>query len=125
MCVCAGQQVGQEHVCGAKVAFKYVYMDIYIYIYFFFFFYIYIHTYIVYIYIGLTLDFSQANKWVKNMCAVPNSAGLVSFKLSDGDFVRSLENAVQFGKPALLENVGANTYVYKYIDIDMCVCVCI
>jgi dynein heavy chain len=48
----------------------------------------------------------QANKWVKNKCAAPKSAGLVTFKLSDGDFVRSLENAVQFGKPALLENVG-------------------
>jgi len=48
----------------------------------------------------------QANKWIKTMCAAPKTAGLVTFKPSDGDFVRSLENAVQFGKPALLENVG-------------------
>ena len=27
-------------------------------------------------------------------------------KLSDRDFLRSLENAVRFGKPCLLENVG-------------------
>jgi dynein heavy chain len=26
-------------------------------------------------------------------------------KLSDSDFLRSLENAIQFGKPVLLENV--------------------
>jgi len=27
-------------------------------------------------------------------------------KMSDKDFLRSLENAVRFGKPCLLENVG-------------------
>ena len=27
-------------------------------------------------------------------------------KLTDKDFLRSLENAVRFGKPCLLENVG-------------------
>ena len=45
----------------------------------------------------------QANKWIKNMS---KTAGLISFKLSDGDFARSLENALQFGNPTLLENVG-------------------
>jgi dynein heavy chain len=30
----------------------------------------------------------------------------VVVKLSDGDFLRQLETAIQFGKPALLENVG-------------------
>lgn len=33
-------------------------------------------------------------------------AGLDVIKLSDRDFLRSLENAVRFGKPCLLENVG-------------------
>lgn len=33
-------------------------------------------------------------------------AGLDVIKLSDKDFLRSLENAVRFGKPCLLENVG-------------------
>ena len=32
--------------------------------------------------------------------------GIDVIKLSDKDFLRSLENAVRFGKPCLLENVG-------------------
>lgn len=32
--------------------------------------------------------------------------GLEVMKLSDRDFLRSLENAIRFGKPCLLENVG-------------------
>ncbi|VDN10779.1 unnamed protein product [Dibothriocephalus latus] len=46
---------------------------------------------------------SQANKWVKNMEKKNN---LVVLKLSNSDFVRSLENCIQFGQPVLLENVG-------------------
>ncbi|XP_015226728.1 PREDICTED: dynein heavy chain 7, axonemal [Cyprinodon variegatus] len=45
----------------------------------------------------------QANKWVKNM-EKANSLHII--KLSDSDFVRSLENCIQFGTPVLLENVG-------------------
>ncbi|EGD75848.1 dynein heavy chain 7 [Salpingoeca rosetta] len=45
----------------------------------------------------------QANKWVKNM---EKENKLTVVKLSDSDFVRSLENAIQFGTPILLENVG-------------------
>ncbi|RDD38836.1 Dynein heavy chain 1, axonemal [Trichoplax sp. H2] len=45
----------------------------------------------------------QANKWVKNM---EKDKGLDVLKLTDRDFLRSLENAVRFGKPCLLENVG-------------------
>ncbi|XP_064629143.1 dynein axonemal heavy chain 1-like isoform X2 [Lineus longissimus] len=45
----------------------------------------------------------QANKWVKNL---EHENGLDVIKLSDRDFLRSLENAVRFGKPCLLENVG-------------------
>ena len=44
----------------------------------------------------------QANKWVKKMS---KSSNLVTFKLSDGDFARALENALNFGNPTLLENV--------------------
>lgn len=33
-------------------------------------------------------------------------SGLDVFKLSDRDFLRSMENAIRFGKPCLLENVG-------------------
>lgn len=32
--------------------------------------------------------------------------GLEAIKLSDRDFLRSLENSIRFGKPCLLENVG-------------------
>uniref|UniRef100_A0A3B5AG71 Dynein axonemal heavy chain 7 n=1 Tax=Stegastes partitus TaxID=144197 RepID=A0A3B5AG71_9TELE len=45
----------------------------------------------------------QANKWVKNM-EKANSLHII--KLSDTDFVRTLENCIQFGTPVLLENVG-------------------
>ncbi|XP_053734095.1 dynein axonemal heavy chain 7 isoform X1 [Synchiropus splendidus] len=45
----------------------------------------------------------QANKWVKNMEKVNN---LHIIKQNDADFVRTLENCIQFGTPVLLENVG-------------------
>ncbi|XP_051841933.1 dynein axonemal heavy chain 7 [Antechinus flavipes] len=45
----------------------------------------------------------QANKWVKNM-EKANSLHII--KLSDADYVRTLENCIQFGTPILLENVG-------------------
>ncbi|CAO2616204.1 Dynein axonemal heavy chain 7 [Lemmus lemmus] len=45
----------------------------------------------------------QANKWIKNM-EKTNSLQLI--KLSDPDYVRTLENCIQFGTPVLLENVG-------------------
>lgn len=45
----------------------------------------------------------QANKWIKNM---ERDARLNVIKLSDAGFNRTLENAIQFGNPVLLENVG-------------------
>ncbi len=45
----------------------------------------------------------QANKWVKNM---EKSKNLHVIKLTDSDFVRTLENCIQFGTPVLLENIG-------------------
>eukprot|EP00794_Sanderia_malayensis_P012733 gene12733-14038_t len=45
----------------------------------------------------------QANKWIRTQ---EKDAGLDIIKLTDRDFLRSLENAVRFGKPCLLENVG-------------------
>ncbi|KAM9123015.1 dynein axonemal heavy chain 7 [Pangshura tecta] len=45
----------------------------------------------------------QANKWIKNM-EKTNSLHII--KLSDPEFVRTLENCIQFGTPVLLENVG-------------------
>ena len=38
----------------------------------------------------------QANKWIKNMEKANN---LHVIKLSDSDFVRTLENCIQFGTP--------------------------
>ncbi|XP_012497096.1 PREDICTED: dynein heavy chain 7, axonemal [Propithecus coquereli] len=45
----------------------------------------------------------QANKWIKNM-EKTNSLHVIKF--SDPDYVRTLENCIQFGTPVLLENVG-------------------
>lgn len=45
----------------------------------------------------------QANKWVKNSEKEKN---LQIIKLTDSDYIRTLENCIQFGTPILLENVG-------------------
>jgi len=45
----------------------------------------------------------QANKWAKNM---EKDRALEVVKMSDKDFLRTLENAVRFGKPVILENLG-------------------
>ena len=45
----------------------------------------------------------QANKWVKNSEKEKN---LQVIKLTDSDYMRTLENCIQFGTPILLENVG-------------------
>ncbi|KAG8433111.1 hypothetical protein GDO86_017410 [Hymenochirus boettgeri] len=45
----------------------------------------------------------QANKWIKNM---EKSNKLFVIKLTDATYTRTLENAIQFGNPVLLENLG-------------------
>ncbi|XP_011500273.1 PREDICTED: dynein heavy chain 7, axonemal-like [Ceratosolen solmsi marchali] len=45
---------------------------------------------------------SQANKWIKNMEKENN---LSIIRLSQNDYSRILENAIQFGQPVLLENI--------------------
>lgn len=45
----------------------------------------------------------QANKWVKNS---EKDNNLSIIKLTDSDYMRTLENCIQFGSPLLLENVG-------------------
>lgn len=45
----------------------------------------------------------QTNKWIRNM---ESSNGLKVCKLSDSNYMRTIENAIQFGNPVLLENVG-------------------
>ncbi|XP_075210784.1 dynein heavy chain 3, axonemal [Lycorma delicatula] len=44
----------------------------------------------------------QANKWVKNM---EKDNKLFVIKLTDGNYLRILETAVEFGNPVLLENI--------------------
>ncbi|XP_019392438.1 PREDICTED: dynein heavy chain 12, axonemal [Crocodylus porosus] len=46
---------------------------------------------------------SQANKWIKNF---ERENQLSVIKLTDTDYMRTLENCIQFGTPLLLENVG-------------------
>jgi len=45
----------------------------------------------------------QANRWIRNMYASKN---LQIIKLSEKDFLRTLENGIRYGAPVLLENVG-------------------
>eukprot|EP00116_Pleurobrachia_bachei_P000103 sb/3460365/ len=45
----------------------------------------------------------QANKWIKNS-EKENKISVVKF--TDSDFMRTLENSIQFGNPVLIENVG-------------------
>lgn len=45
---------------------------------------------------------SQANKWVKNS---ERANSLQVVKLTQSDYMRTLENCIQFGNPVLIENV--------------------
>ena len=45
----------------------------------------------------------QASKWVKNM---ERENSLYCIKYTDPDYMTMLQNAIQEGRPALLENVG-------------------
>lgn len=45
----------------------------------------------------------QANKWVKSM---EKEHKLAVIKLTDSDYMRTLENCITFGYPCLLENVA-------------------
>jgi len=45
----------------------------------------------------------QANRWIRNMFSEKN---LQIIKLTEKDFLRTLENGIRYGAPVLLENVG-------------------
>uniref|UniRef100_A0A7S2P1M5 Uncharacterized protein n=1 Tax=Leptocylindrus danicus TaxID=163516 RepID=A0A7S2P1M5_9STRA len=45
----------------------------------------------------------QATRWVKN---IESANQLKVVKLNQGSFIRTIENAIQFGLPVLIENVG-------------------
>ena len=70
----------------------------------------------------------QANKWVKNM---ERESGLRVVKLTQADYVRTLENCIQFGTPVLIENVGEELdpsleplLLKQTFKQGVCVCVC-
>lgn len=48
----------------------------------------------------------QANKWIKNMEADNN---LKVIKMTDDNYMRVVEQAIKFGNPVLLENIGKKT----------------
>jgi dynein heavy chain len=53
---------------------------------------------------GLMIDpETQANRWLKNL---EKSNSLEVIKLSQKEYLRTLENGIRFGRPILLENVG-------------------
>lgn len=45
----------------------------------------------------------QANRWIKNM-EKENNLNII--RLTQADYGRALENALQFGQPVLLEHIG-------------------
>lgn len=45
----------------------------------------------------------QANRWIRNREAMN---GLKVIKLTDGNFLRTLENCIRIGMPVLLEDLG-------------------
>ncbi|EUB58897.1 Dynein heavy chain 3, axonemal [Echinococcus granulosus] len=45
----------------------------------------------------------QANKWIRNM---EKDKNIHVIRMTDANYMRTLENAIQFGWPVLLENVG-------------------
>ena len=45
----------------------------------------------------------QANRWIRNREALN---GLKVVKMSDGSFLRTLENSIRIGNPVLLEDIG-------------------
>ena len=50
----------------------------------------------------------QANRWVRNM---EGRNGLKIIKLTDPNYLRTLENAIRIGTPVLLEEVRTVSYL--------------
>lgn len=61
----------------------------------------------------------QANKWVKNMEKANN---LHVIKLTDSDFVRTLENCIQFGTPVRLSVCPYVSYVLHLMLVCLSIC---
>lgn len=76
----------------------------------------------------LFISIGQASKWIKNMEKENN---LDVIKLTDKNYIRVLEGALQFGHPVLVENVGEDLdpilepiltkSVFKEGGMDVCI----
>lgn len=57
----------------------------------------------------------QANRWIRSK---EGKAGLKVIKLTDPNFLRTLENAIRMGMPVLLEEVKGLIF-YPYLDFNI------
>jgi hypothetical protein len=64
---------------------------------------IYLFIYLKYLFCRIIDPQEQANRWIKNK---EKENALKIIKMTDGHFLRILENCVRIGMPLLLEDVG-------------------
>lgn len=63
----------------------------------------------------------QANKWVKNMEKKNN---LHVIKMTDADYVRTLENCIQFGTPVSYFDNSSIVYLSRWMPVFFLCCEC-
>ena len=63
----------------------------------------------------------QANRWIRSMES-KNSLKVV--KLTDPNYLRTLENAIRIGTPVLIEDVGLWKVESIYVYTCTCTCTC-
>ena len=64
----------------------------------------------------------QANKWVKNMEKKNN---LHVIKMTDADYVRTLENCIQFGTPVSYFDNSSIVYLSRWMPVFFLCCECL
>ena len=64
----------------------------------------------------------QANKWVKNMEKKNN---LHVIKMTDADYVRTLENCIQFGTPVSYFGNSSIVYLSRWMPVFFLCCECL
>ena len=64
----------------------------------------------------------QANKWVKNMEKKNN---LHVIKMTDADYVRTLENCIQFGTPVSCLDNSSIVYLSRWLPVLSLCCECL
>ena len=60
----------------------------------------------------MSLVAPQANRWIRTKEA---KNGLKVIKLTDQNFLRTLENCIRIGMPVLLEEVKSRIFLYMFI----------